>query len=75
MAQKEKINFVRTSDFENVEDELLAAMESLDDTNARIDSLLNSPESDVLESQARAHGPNTSDDSGATGEDSEEVSA
>lgn len=75
MSQKDKIHFVRTSDFETVEDELMAAMECLDDTNARIDSLLSSPETDALESQARAYGPDGPEGSGEAIESSAEVSA
>lgn len=75
MSPREKINFVRTSDFETVEDELMAAMASLDDTNSRIDSLLSSPETDALESQARAHGPEGPEGSGEALESSAEVSA
>jgi len=65
---------VRTGDFETVEDELMAAMESLDDTIARIDTLLSSPETDTLESQARAHGPDAPEGSGEPIESSAEVS-
>ena len=40
--KKEKVEFVRTEQFEAVEDELSQAMGLLDETNARIIELLNS---------------------------------
>lgn len=53
MSTKNKVQFVRTSDFETVEDDLAAAMEQLDDANLRIDTLLSSKEIDVIEAQAK----------------------
>jgi hypothetical protein len=40
MAGKDKVSFVRSKDFESIDDELNAAMDQLEDTNERIAKLL-----------------------------------
>lgn len=51
MANKEKVNFIRSNDFESVDEELTAALNQLENANERIVQL--------LESQTRGPGPET----------------
>jgi hypothetical protein len=52
MSRKEKVSFVRTIDFESLDEELSQAMEALDDTNSRITELLETEDDDIAEAPA-----------------------
>ena len=71
MSKKEKVNLVRSEDFESMDDALNQAMSLLDETNQRIEDLLVTeterpkPESDTGESSEETVEANVANESDA----------
>ncbi len=74
MSPKEKVHFIRSTDFEAVDEELSEAMSGLDEANSRILELLNSetaPESgeEAAPDEPAAEAPPSGAPQAATGQD------
>ncbi len=64
MASKEKVTFVRSKEFESIDDELSAALNQLEESNERIVRLLESEPKPVFVEGLMAGGTEDEADSG-----------